>query len=260
MAGWNRWVARTVSEGVASGRRLVGHRPGLRILLYHAVGSRLAHDPYGISLRVEQFTQQVALLSAYALVSLAETVPPPASPGALRVAVTFDDGYKDTLHTAAPLLVKAGIPLTVFVTSSFIQRRSAEYLDPEELKTLAALPGVTIGSHGATHAPLAECGEPTVRRELEESRAYLEDLLRRPVTAMAYPHGSVNRRVREAAHRAGYRLGVCSRGDINQVDRDPLLLCRTEVVAADSRHVFLQKLHGAWDWTRWRRRDPALVA
>jgi hypothetical protein len=85
----------------------------------------------------------------------------------------------------------------------------------------------------------------------------LEDLLGRPVIALAYPHGSVDHRVRQAAAAAGYQLGACSRSDVNTAGRDPLLLCRTEVVGADSQRVFSQKLNGAWDWTRWRSPDPA---
>jgi peptidoglycan/xylan/chitin deacetylase (PgdA/CDA1 family) len=175
----------------------------------------------------------------------------------LRVAVTFDDGFKDNFTTAAPILVKYRIPCTVFVASSFLRSPSALYLTREELKELAALPGVTIGSHGLTHNRLTACDEATLWRELTESRKEIEDIIGRPVMAISYPHGSVNRRIADTARLAGYALGACSRSDINHIGRDPLLLCRTEVVAADSKRVFLQKLNGGWDWCRWRRTDPA---
>jgi len=201
----------------------------------------------------------MVVLTGIPKITLVSLRGPEPSDSGLEVAVTFDDGYKDNLYTAAPVLLKHRIPFTVFVTSSFVQRGQPEYLTESELKDLAALPGVAVGSHGATHARLAECDDRTLWRELVESRQYLEDVIGRPITAMSYPHGSASLRVRDAVKRAGYSLGACSRFDINRSGRDPLLLCRTEIVCADSERIFLQKLRGAWDWYRWRSRDPASI-
>jgi peptidoglycan/xylan/chitin deacetylase (PgdA/CDA1 family) len=225
-------------------------------MLYHAVGSRVPNDTYGISVEPKRFERQMELLAQQPDINLVPFDRYESMEGALKVAVTFDDGYKDNLYQAAPVLLKWKIPFTVFVVSSFLGRDSC-YLTPSELRELAALPGATIGSHGATHLPLAECSDTTLSRELAESRLDLENIIGLPVTTIAYPHGSANLRVRGAAALAGYKVGGCSRFDINDELRDPLLLCRSEVVASDSDKVFLQKLNGSWDWYRWRRRDPA---
>jgi len=254
---WRRIVARTLSECSALRTGVVGCHCGFRILLYHAVGTRLKHDSYGISidpLLFERHMQILAQLEDAEVVGLRRPEPGSAP---LRVAITFDDGYKDNLHVAAPILLKYGMPFTVFATVSYVRSRAPEYLTPEELRELAGFPGATIGSHGVSHLPLADCDEVTVWHELEESRRFLEEAIGRPVQAVAYPHGSTDRRVANVARRAGYLLGVCSRFDINHDRRDPLLLCRTEVVASDSERVFRQKLCGAWDWCRWRAQDPA---
>lgn len=246
-----RVVARVISECCALGRLFHNHRPGFRVLLYHAIGSNIQHDTYGATVSRDLFEQHMALLAGdkgVSVVSLNEMV---TTWSVLQVAVTFDDGYKDTLHKAAPILIGHSMPFTVFVTSSYIQRYSEEYLSTTELKELADLPGVTIGSHGSTHAPLAECDDSTLWQEVHGSRCSLEDMIGKPVTAISYPHGSVDGRVVEAARKAGYTLGACSRFDINGYSRDPLLLCRTEIIASDSGRVFLQKLHGVWDWRRW---------
>jgi len=256
---WKRLVARTISECAAMGGRIAGCRRGFRILLYHAVGSRVDHDTYGLSIRPKMFERHMAVLANSQWVSVVDLREGLTAASPLRVAVTFDDGYRDTLAVAAPILLKYKIPFAVFVTAAFVRSGSSLYLIPAELRELADLPGVTIGSHGSSHAPLADCDEAALWQEVDGSRRALEDMIGRPVTSIAYPHGSVNRRVRDAARRAGYTVGVCSRFDINGSGRDPLLLCRTEVLAVDSERVFLQKLEGAWDWYRWRRPDPARV-
>jgi len=262
IVSWQRAIGRTLAEVSA----LVGSNrpsPGVRILMYHAVGSRLADDPYGISISLENFQRQMEILASQ---QLAEVIGLKALQSSsvfdasenrekkLRVAVTFDDGYKDNLYVAAPVLLRLQIPFTVFVTSSFIQTGSADYLNELELKELAALPGATIGSHGATHCRLAECDDDTLRWELAESRRYLEDVTGKPITALSYPHGSASERVRVAARQAGYVLAASSFFDINNTRHDPLMLSRCEIVAQDSEKVFLQKLNGDWDWMRWRER------
>lgn len=40
------------------------------------------------------------------------------------VVVTFDDGYRDTLDVAKPLLAEFGVPFTVFLTTGFLDRTS----------------------------------------------------------------------------------------------------------------------------------------
>lgn len=249
-------LARTISEISALGIGMRGTRPGLRILLYHSVGTSLAHDSYGISIAPQLFERQMAILANSEGVRVVGLFDDRRCGAALQVAVTFDDGYKDNLRVAAPILLKYRIPFTVFASTFFIRSGFQEYLTGSELGELADLPGATIGSHGGRHIPLAECDDDMLWHEVYESRRYLEETTGKTVTAISYPHGSVNRRVANAARRAGYTLGVCSRFGINEEDRDPFFLCRTEIVSGDGEKVFLQKLRGAWDWYRWRAPDP----
>ena len=229
--------------------------PGLRVLAYHSVGGALKEDPHGTSINPVVFTGH--------MIHLASLRGPWEFPVGLRltseqpaVAITFDDGYKDTLTVACPILVQLGLPLTVFVATSNLEDQSGLYLNKTELRELSNVQGVTIGAHGHAHAALDSLSDAALKEDLSKSRKILEDALGYPVTSMSYPFGRVDRRVRDAAQEAGFTLGACSRYGVNGPDRDPLLMCRTEVVAWDGVDDLVLKTTGHWDWFRHRRPDP----
>ncbi len=87
--------------------------------------------------------------SGYALVSLDEAVARIRSgaQGQPFVALTFDDGYRDTADVALPILEKHGAPCTVFVTTGFADRTARMWwVEMEE--AIAALPSIRIEAAG----------------------------------------------------------------------------------------------------------------
>ena len=71
--------------------------------------------------------------------------------------------------------------------------------------------GIEFGSHTVTHPILANLTDRDLRFELVESRRVIEDQTGKPVHAISYPVGgptAFDDRVRSAANRAGYRLGI----------------------------------------------------
>lgn len=226
--------------------------------MYHAIGTPALEDQRGLfSLSPEMFGKHLEVLSA-----LPRDLIVPFSSNALagegvRLSITFDDGYGDNLEVAAPLLAELDLPFTVFVSSEFVRGRRPGFMTPEALRRLAGMPGARVGAHGASHASLTACNDAQLRSELVSSRHYLEDVIGMPVEMMAYPYGAVDQRVRRAVEAAGYVLAACSHAGVNEADRDPLLIRRTEVLSHDNVRSFRQKLEGDWDWYRWRTQDPA---
>lgn len=225
---------------------------GLRVLTYHSVGTATGPDPYGTVMDPALFRAHVATLVSWRSLLAPAPFGAPAD-AAPRLAVTFDDGYRDTLTTAAPLLVAQSIPFTVFVPAAHLG--TPNYLDAAGLRELAALPGAAVGAHGAGHVPLTKLGDDALARELAGSRKRLEDVLGRAVDRMSYPFGAVDARVRDAAAAAGFALAGASFYGPNLPGRDPLLLRRTEAVAWDTADDLRLKAFGSWDWFRMRQGD-----
>ena len=223
---------------------------GQRVLMYHAIGSIVPNDVQGrYSLAPTQFAAQMEFLAAERLrVGV-------FSSADADVVITFDDGYRDNLELAYPVLRRLGLPFTIFVSTGFARSGMRIYLDARDLRRLAEDPLVTIGAHGASHARLTSLSDMELRHELASSKAWLEEVTGKSVTCMSYPHGAVDVRVREGVRSAGYAHACSSEFGINPPSRDPLVLRRTDIWSSDSREDFRAKLVGEWDWMRFFTRS-----
>lgn len=78
----------------------------------------------------------------------------------------------------------------------------------EEIKIIAASPYVSIGSHGVTHVHFCYADDDLLHDELTESKSYLEQIIGKQITDIAFPFGGYNERVVLAASRLGYQKFV----------------------------------------------------
>src|SRR6266446_1587586 len=114
------------------------------VLVYHTISAPPEPLPGHIDISREKFVRQLQWLSRWRrVVRLDETL---SGAGKGSVAITFDDGYRDNLTVALPLLEKFGLPMTLFVAAGFVGREG--YLLEEELREISRHPLVTIGAHG----------------------------------------------------------------------------------------------------------------
>lgn len=252
-----RLVARSISEVYGGISMALPISTDFRVLMYHSIGTPALGDKLGIfSLSREKFILQMSSLSSGQFGQVVNFSQNSLHSEGSRLSITFDDGYLDNLEVAAPILDELGFSFTVFVTSDFVRHQKKGFLSPSNLRDLSIFSGATIGSHGATHCALTECNDEELENELISSKKFLEDVIGKEVSSIAYPYGAANRRVRNAALNAGYQLGACSLAGTNQAVRDPLMLARTEIISWDTNRIFSQKLRGYWDWYRWWKQDP----
>ncbi|MGD0714825.1 MAG: polysaccharide deacetylase family protein [Gaiellaceae bacterium] len=145
------------------------------------------------------------------------------------VLVTFDDGYRDVLWNAAPVLVRLHMPATAYVITGRISGADASFLTWPELRLLEAR-GFDIGSHTVDHLELTLLTPARALYELRASRLALEGHLGHPVQWFSYPAGREDAQVRRLVRRAGYVLAVTTLpGDRQRAD-EPLALHRDEIL------------------------------
>lgn len=119
------------------------------------------------------------------------------------IAITFDDGYRENLTVALPLLEKYRLPVTLFIVTGFIGREN--YLSADEIKFLAKHQLVTIGSHSHTHRYMSSLSQREARCELTESKTILEDITNQKIDLFAYPYGDCDETTERLSAECGYR-------------------------------------------------------
>jgi peptidoglycan/xylan/chitin deacetylase (PgdA/CDA1 family) len=203
-------------------------RPPL-VLAYHALGEvKPEHDPEGLVISPRDLTSQIERLQAreYEFVTMTEFARRliESQPLAGVCALTFDDGSLDNGTLLPRILRSLGVPATLYVCPGLLGEphpwvrleAGMRLMDLEELRTVAALPFVEIGSHTNAHADMASITDPSLAyAELRSSKLTLEEMLDKAVMSFAYPYGRYAEVSPAAAHRAGYLSAVtCGlRGD-----------------------------------------------
>ena len=240
-------------------RRAVESTPHARtprsvILTYHSVGLR----DHEMNVSPASFREQMRWLADHGeTVSLER-----AANGDEGVAITFDDGYRDNLTEAAPILDAYKVPATLF----FVSGRAGGTLDHDdpaddhtrilswdELRELAN-GGWAIGGHTVTHPRLSQLDIETQREEVEGCKRDIERELGREVTTFAYPFGSAldfTATTTRIVQESGYTLAVSNRYGVNSTERDPFALRRIWIDRSDSLASFAAKVEGRLDRLAW---------
>jgi len=241
----------------------------VRILAYHRVND--AHPGDRLSVHPLEFRRQMEHIAECArpVLPLREAVlrlkgeGPPLAPGTL--CLTFDDGYRDNLQFAAPVLEQLGFPAAVFLVTGRMGAEPAidryqgccecdAALTWDEAADLRRR-GHALGGHGRRHQELAALEVAEAREEIFGCRDDLRAALGETPTLFCYPRGSENSTVRHAVSEAGFQVAVTVYPGANGQDADPLRLHRTEISGHDDLADFRLKLDGAFDgWHRLRQR------
>ena len=165
--------------------------------------------------------------------------------------LSFDDGFKNNLTNAAPVLKERGIPATFFVPPAHIGAdwsRAREYCverlhlaGPVEILSWQDCcelvnEGFDVGSHTYSHCRLSELTGDQLKHEIVDSKHMLEDKLGSSVDHFSWPYGRKSDYSPEASdliESAGYRgcFGAF-RGRVVRGKTDPYSIPRHQFEAS----------------------------
>jgi peptidoglycan/xylan/chitin deacetylase (PgdA/CDA1 family) len=220
------------------------------ILGYHGIASSSRREDLSLLLvSPSRFRTEIELLvdAGFKFVTVAEFAglaaggePPPG-----YAAISFDDGMRNNLTTALPILEEYGVRATVYVTIGFIGGRSpwvgrnsdSRMLNEDELVELTRS-GWELGAHTMTHPDLSTLDYGACLREIEESKSALERIGGVKVETFAYPFGRYGRAAVQATRDSGFTAAVAAGGG----SWDPFKLKRSMIGAIDPMPVVLLKL------------------
>ncbi len=228
-----------------------GRQGGAVVLTYHSVA-----DPASrFSVSPVVFERQVRWLARHrTLVSLTEVVAHLGGASLPRgaVALTFDDGYRDTLTHALPILKKYGVPATLFLTTDLaVTEPFLGMARPDSWDKVRELArgGMGIEVHGHRHERLTdiEADRTALRSELETSRATIMRELGTTPRLLAYAYGAKSDAVVGEAQHMGFEAAFGMYEGSVQSDSNRFALRRVEVQGTMSFLLFALRTTPAVD-------------
>jgi peptidoglycan/xylan/chitin deacetylase (PgdA/CDA1 family) len=130
------------------------------------------------------------------------------------IMITIDDGWKSVYSEAFPILKEFGYPFTLYLYKNYVDG-GGRALTSDMIREMQEHGG-SIGSHSVSHplpskvkAEASKGGksfDAYLRRELGESKTFLEGLFKQEVTTYAYPGGYYDPAMFPLADEFGYEF------------------------------------------------------
>lgn len=239
------------------------HPKNIPVLMYHKVPDQDIDSQHRIFVNKTLFEKHMRWLKEKGFTALSfaeikeflELKRKPADFPKRPILLTFDDGYKDNLRNAGPLLKKYGMKATLFLLAdknlkgnswdAYEGDTSHELMTEDERQQLVHEFPFEIGSHGMNHRRLTEMSLEDVAQEMIDSRLLLEAEFQRPVLAFAYPFGDRTEAITEVCNRVGYEFAVnTDRGGLYVLD-NPHSIFRVNIFPEDEL-TQLRKKTSTW--------------
>lgn len=184
----------------------------LPIFMYHFI-----LDDYGENLDVENFVKPSTLEeqlkyivdNGYQTVFVNEIED--LSNYTKPVALTFDDCFVYFYNNAFPLLKKYNQKASIYIICNYVN--GPNYLTTEQIQEMVDSGLVSVQSHTLSHQKLSTLNLDDMKKELNESKSYLDSTYNINVDTICYPIGDYNEKVIEYA-KENYKYGLAMTGGV----------------------------------------------
>ena len=243
------------------------HRRRTVFLCYHSI-TKCRHaipDEFKLHTPVELFASHLDYLQQnYRIISMAEYLEARRERRRLEdytAVLTFDDGTRNFFTVVVPLLVKRNLSAIAFVITNSAAEREDSLFEREwspiddllhlswsEIRAIARVPGIEIGSHSHTHPDLTIISSEDVLDELRDSLGAITEHTGNSAPSFAYPHGKTSESVRKATAAIGYSCAFTGQLGANQMDSDLYDLQRVVIAGDDDVATFAARVSGLTWW------------
>jgi peptidoglycan/xylan/chitin deacetylase (PgdA/CDA1 family) len=136
------------------------------------------------------------------------------------VGITFDDGFRNNLTHALPILKKYGHSATCYIISRKVGETIEWDFNKDTLENTLMNKdeiiewideGMEIGAHTQNHVHLADCDVEIAKQEIQQSRSDLETQFNCPINHFCYPYGSYNNKIVDIVNKAGYKTATTTK-------------------------------------------------
>lgn len=233
-------------------------------LCYHGVTERLhrsPEDPKGLHVNARRFAGHLDFLqSHYHVIPLRDYIQAQREGRSLpdySAVLTFDDGFRNFLTVAAPMLAARKLPATVFLITDRAGEKSQQqpepawtpeddqrYLSWEDARLLQETQDLQFGSHTCSHPGLLTLSPAESRHELQHSHNDLVSHLAVETPTLSYPKGQYSTLLAEAAREVGYACALTTDRGPNELDHDLFTLGRTLIGDYDDEASFAVRVSG----------------
>lgn len=217
------------------------------VIYYHAIRATMR----------SRFARQMDLLARYSTpldIERCGRVPP----GRRYSAVTFDDGFVSVIENALPELRARSIPCVIFVPSAALGANPVwirsphadaveQVVDAHALAALSRDALVSIGSHSMSHPNFTRIDDAEARRQMQGSKALLEQVTGRDVSGFSFPHGAYKPASLTLARECGYLRIYTIEPRVVNPGMDAVI-GRVKVEPHDWPIEFRLKVMGAYRW------------
>ena len=196
----------------------VYRKTGAPVLMYHGIDTTLPKGwPKSLALPPELFEIHLKYLSeqGYTIVTVEELAKRLEQGQSVEkyVALSFDDGYKNNLTKALPIMQKYNAKGSFFIVNSKIGKDY--YLDEADIKKLIAA-GMELGSHTYSHNALTKIDPKGLVWETDTSRYWLKKKFDGYIVrTLAYPNGDYDDKIIAVCQKYGFYRALTGHMGLN---------------------------------------------